>query len=164
MNALMQKTLEDRAEAEASKTRAERDAQEKNKDILNMERACALLEQKKVTSSMEEKQIVDKLWDSYEPDPRHRPGASGGDRERRRRKPSCGRAEAENCRAGYAQPGRHRGICPGQRALHLPRRPAGRRADLQAGAGKHHPGHHQRDDHHFCFGIRENRPLFWADF
>lgn len=30
-----------------------------------MERACALLEQKKVTSSMEEKQIVDKLWDSY---------------------------------------------------------------------------------------------------
>ena len=61
----LQKTLEDRAEAEASKTRAERDAQEKNKDILNMERACALLEQKKVTSSMEEKQIVDKLWDSY---------------------------------------------------------------------------------------------------
>ena len=55
-----------RAEAEATKTRAERDAQEKNKDILNMERACALLEQKKVTTSMEEKQIIDKLWDSYE--------------------------------------------------------------------------------------------------
>ena len=30
-----------------------------------MERACALLEQKKVTTSMEEKQIIDKLWDSY---------------------------------------------------------------------------------------------------
>ena len=55
-----------RMEAEASKTRAERDAQEKNKDILNMERACALLEQKKVTTAMEESQIVDKLWDSYE--------------------------------------------------------------------------------------------------
>ena len=65
MNVQMQKTLESRAEAEASKTRAERDAQEKNKDILNMERACALLEQKKVTSSMEERQIIDKLWDSY---------------------------------------------------------------------------------------------------
>ena len=65
MNAQMQKTLESRAEAEASKTRTERDAQEKNKDILNMERACALLEQKKVTSSMEERQIIDKLWDSY---------------------------------------------------------------------------------------------------
>ena len=30
-----------------------------------MERACALLEQKKVTTSMEERQIIDKLWDSY---------------------------------------------------------------------------------------------------
>ena len=65
MNGQMQKTLESRAQAEAAKTRAERDAQEKNKDILNMERACALLEQKKVTSSMEEKQIIDKLWESY---------------------------------------------------------------------------------------------------
>ena len=62
---LMRNVMESRAEAEASKTRAERDAQEKNKDILNMERACALLEQKKLTSTMEEKQIVDKLWDSY---------------------------------------------------------------------------------------------------
>ena len=65
MNAQMQAILASRAEAEASKTRAERDAQEKNKDILNMERACALLEQKKVTTSMEERQIIDKLWDSY---------------------------------------------------------------------------------------------------
>jgi len=54
-----------RIETEAAKTRTERESQEKNKDILNMERACALLEQKKVTSSMEEKQIIDKLWDSY---------------------------------------------------------------------------------------------------
>ena len=55
-----------RMEAEAAKTRAERDAQEKSKDILTMERACAGLEQKKITTSMEEKQIIDKLWDSYE--------------------------------------------------------------------------------------------------
>lgn len=54
-----------RAEAEANKTKAERDAQEKNKDILTMERSCALLEQKKLATSMEEKQIIDKLWDSY---------------------------------------------------------------------------------------------------
>ncbi len=54
-----------RAEMEAAKTRSERESQEKNKDILNMERACALLEQKKLASSMEEKQIIDKLWDSY---------------------------------------------------------------------------------------------------
>ena len=64
-NALMQTVLTSRMEDEAAKTRSEREAQEKNKDILNMERACALLEQKKVTTSMEEKQIIDKLWDSY---------------------------------------------------------------------------------------------------
>ncbi|MCI7640600.1 MAG: chromosome segregation protein SMC [Clostridiales bacterium] len=66
MNEKVRSVLESRAAAEAAKTKAERDAQEKNKDILNMERACALLEQKKVTSSMEERQIIDKLWDSYE--------------------------------------------------------------------------------------------------
>ena len=54
-----------RADIEAAKTRSEREAQEKSKDILNMERACALLEQKKLTANMEERQIVDKLWDSY---------------------------------------------------------------------------------------------------
>ena len=54
-----------RAETEAAKTKSEREAQEKSKDILNMERACALLEQKKLTANMEERQIVDKLWDSY---------------------------------------------------------------------------------------------------
>ena len=61
----MRQTMESRSEAEASKTRAEREAQEKNKDIINMERACSLLEQKKVTTSLEERQIIDKLWDSY---------------------------------------------------------------------------------------------------
>ena len=62
----MKRALENRAETEANRTRSEREAQEKNKDILNMERACALLEQKKLATSMEEKQIIDKLWDSYE--------------------------------------------------------------------------------------------------
>ncbi|MBP3684240.1 MAG: chromosome segregation protein SMC [Oscillospiraceae bacterium] len=65
MGTKMQATMESRAEAEASKTRAEREAQEKNKDIITMERACSLLEQKKVTTSMEERQIIDKLWDTY---------------------------------------------------------------------------------------------------
>ncbi len=62
---LLQSVLAARGETEASKTRAEREAQEKNKDILNMQRACDLLEQKKLAASMEEKQIVDRLWDSY---------------------------------------------------------------------------------------------------
>ncbi len=62
----LQTLMTSRAEAEASKTRSEREAQEKNKDILTMERACAALEQKKITTSMEERTIIDKLWDSYE--------------------------------------------------------------------------------------------------
>ncbi len=61
----LQALLSARAEAEATKTRSERDAQEKNKDILTMERACATLEQKKLTTSLEERTIIDKLWDSY---------------------------------------------------------------------------------------------------
>ena len=66
MRKSMENAMAQRTEAEATKTRSEREAQEKNKDILNMERACALLEQKKVTTAMEERQIIDKLWDSYE--------------------------------------------------------------------------------------------------
>ena len=61
----LSKVLSLRADTEAAKTKAERESQEKSKDILNMERACALLEQKKLTANMEERQIVDKLWDSY---------------------------------------------------------------------------------------------------
>ena len=61
----MRQVLSDRAETEAAKTKAERESQEKSKDILTMERACALLEQKKLTASMEERQIIDKLWDNY---------------------------------------------------------------------------------------------------
>ena len=55
----------ERMDIEATKTRSERDAQEKNKDILTMERTCALLEQKKITTAMEERQISDQLWDNY---------------------------------------------------------------------------------------------------
>ena len=54
-----------RAETEALKTRTERETQEKNKDILNMERACALLENKKETTAIEERNTIDRLWDTY---------------------------------------------------------------------------------------------------
>jgi chromosome segregation protein len=65
MQQQLEASVQRRRDTEAARTRAARDAQEKNKDIVNMERACALLEQKKVTTSMEERQIIDKLWDSY---------------------------------------------------------------------------------------------------
>lgn len=62
----LKQVMTDRMDTEAAKTKAERLSQEKSKDILNMERACALLEQKKMTTAMEERQIIDKLWDNYE--------------------------------------------------------------------------------------------------
>ena len=58
--------LAHRNELEAQRTAADRDAQQKAKDIVDLERECARLEAKKNTSHLEEKQIVDKLWDSYE--------------------------------------------------------------------------------------------------
>ncbi|MBE6985077.1 MAG: chromosome segregation protein SMC [Ruminococcaceae bacterium] len=58
--------LEARFSVEARKTAAEKEAQQKSRDILNMERESARLEAKKNTAEMEEKQIIDKLWDSYE--------------------------------------------------------------------------------------------------
>ena len=53
------------AQTEAKKSRTESDIQEKNKAILNMERACALLENKKETTALEERTTIDKLWDTY---------------------------------------------------------------------------------------------------
>ncbi len=61
----LQQALDTRAQTEAGKTRTEREAQDKNKSILTMERACALLEQKKVTTALEERQVIDRLWDTY---------------------------------------------------------------------------------------------------
>ena len=57
---------QERMTAEAEKTVSERSAQDKNRDILKMQGEAARLEQKKVSSELEEKQIIDKLWDSYQ--------------------------------------------------------------------------------------------------
>ena len=46
----LQAELQARKAMEEQKTKAERGAQEKNKDILNMERECARLEQKKLSA------------------------------------------------------------------------------------------------------------------
>ena len=62
----LQESLQDRNDTEARRTRTDKQAQEKNKEILDMERESARLEHKKNTAQMEEKQILDKLWDSYE--------------------------------------------------------------------------------------------------
>ena len=61
------KTLgERRLELEARRVSGDRAAQEKNKELLELERSCARLEQRKQAADLEESQIVDKLWDNYE--------------------------------------------------------------------------------------------------
>ncbi len=55
-----------RLELEGRRTKADKDSQESNRRLLELERSCAKLEQKKLAADMEEKQILDKLWDSYE--------------------------------------------------------------------------------------------------
>ena len=58
--------VEARTAMEAKRNQTEKQAQEKNKDILLLERESARLEQKKATSELEQKQLIDKLWESYE--------------------------------------------------------------------------------------------------
>jgi chromosome segregation protein len=58
--------VQTRTELEGRRNRAEKDAQEKNQNIVQLERETARLEQKKATGELEEKQLVDKLWDNYE--------------------------------------------------------------------------------------------------
>ncbi len=53
-------------ELEGKRTQTEKSAQEKNRELLDIERLCSAFEQKKLAADMEEKQIIDKLWDSYE--------------------------------------------------------------------------------------------------
>mgnify|MGYP004562947999 CR=1 FL=1 len=62
----LREAVDTRAQLEARRNQTEKQAQEKNQSIVQLERETARLEQKKATSELEEKQIVDKLWDSYE--------------------------------------------------------------------------------------------------
>ena len=62
----LEQALDSRRELEAKKTYSEKESQNKSREILNMERESARLEAKKNAAEMEEKQIIDKLWESYE--------------------------------------------------------------------------------------------------
>ena len=51
---------------EAERTARSRESQEKNEHLLNLERAVSKLEQKRNAGAMEEKQILDRLWETYQ--------------------------------------------------------------------------------------------------
>ena len=53
-----------RLELEGRRTKADRDAQDKNRELLELERSLSRTEQRKLAAEMEEKQLLDKLWDN----------------------------------------------------------------------------------------------------
>ncbi len=61
----MNEALQRYTDTEADKSRKETQIQEKNKDLLKMESACALLENKKETTAIEERNTIDRLWETY---------------------------------------------------------------------------------------------------
>ena len=60
------KISDEKLALEGKRTTAEKQAQKLNAEINDLERRLSRVEQKKLSSEMEEKQIIDKLWDSYE--------------------------------------------------------------------------------------------------
>ena len=56
----------DKLELESRRVKAERETQRLNNEMLELQSRAAKTEQKKLSADMEEKQIIDKLWDSYE--------------------------------------------------------------------------------------------------
>ena len=53
-------------ELEGKRTQNDKTAQQRNADILELERQNARIEQKRLAAELEEKSILDKLWDNYE--------------------------------------------------------------------------------------------------
>ncbi|NCB63191.1 MAG: chromosome segregation protein SMC, partial [Clostridia bacterium] len=60
------KLNEEKLSLEAQRNRADKESRSKNEELLAMEREVSALEQKKTAAAMEEKQILDKLWETYE--------------------------------------------------------------------------------------------------
>ena len=57
---------QEKLELEGQRNQADKASRDKNSELLAMEREVSVLEQKKTAAEMEEKQLLDKLWESYE--------------------------------------------------------------------------------------------------
>ena len=79
-----------------------------------MEREVSILEQRKVAAAMEEKQLLDKLWETYELSheaaKQHRVEIESVPKASRR----IGGAEAGHLQPGLHKFGGHRGVSAGQ--------------------------------------------------
>ncbi|MCC8074469.1 MAG: chromosome segregation protein SMC [Clostridiales bacterium] len=66
LNEQLTQMTANRLTQEKQRVEADKAARDKNAELLNMERECAALEQKRSGAAMEEKQLLDKLWENYE--------------------------------------------------------------------------------------------------
>ena len=57
---------EEKLALEGQRNQADKDSRAKNDELLALEREVSILEQRKVAAAMEEKQLLDKLWETYE--------------------------------------------------------------------------------------------------
>ena len=62
----VQEIVRQKLELEGKRTQADRDTQRQNEELIEKERLTASIERKMLSAEMEEKQLIDKLWDSYE--------------------------------------------------------------------------------------------------
>ena len=62
----IQRINQERLDLEGERTKADKLSRDKNNELLAMEREVSVLEQKKAAAEMEEKQILDRLWETYE--------------------------------------------------------------------------------------------------
>lgn len=65
-NEAVRRLNEEKLALEGKRNQADKDSREKNQQLLNMEREVSVLEQKKISAALEEKQLLDKLWETYE--------------------------------------------------------------------------------------------------
>ena len=56
----------EKLELEGRRVKASKESQSRNEELLHLEGEVSRLEQRKISATMEEKQLLDKLWDTYE--------------------------------------------------------------------------------------------------
>ena len=66
MRERIREITQQKLELEAKRTQTDKDTQRRNEALLDQERLVGTIERKILSAEMEEKQIIDKLWDSYE--------------------------------------------------------------------------------------------------
>ncbi len=62
----LEKIVQEKLSIETERTKNDKNTQDLNRELLDLERESARIDQKLQAADMEEKQIIDRLWDNYE--------------------------------------------------------------------------------------------------